>query len=182
MPRGHTLSPPGQKRRGANGGRPAVGGNRAGALADLQGAVAAGRSMGSSGGSGLSTGLKLGLVRACLDHRFDQGAQDVMMAVVNDANSGITSQGALALFAQRSPTTIEGAIALAEALEQGGRGEEARRLIGEWWRTRSFEEATQSRVLTRWGAALTQADHEARLNMLLLGPHGPATRAMIQLV
>ncbi|WP_292064150.1 lytic transglycosylase domain-containing protein [Brevundimonas sp. UBA7664] len=92
------------------------------------------------------------------------------------------SASALALFAQRSPTTIEGAIALAEALEQGGRGEEARRLIGEWWRTRSFEEATQSRVLTRWGAALTQADHEARLNMLLLGPHGPATRAMIQLV
>lgn len=92
------------------------------------------------------------------------------------------SASALALFAQRSPTTIEGAIALAEALEQGGRGEEARRLIGEWWRTRSFEEATQTRVLTRWGAALTQADHEARLNMLLLGPHGPATRAMIQLV
>ena len=92
------------------------------------------------------------------------------------------SASALALFAQRSPTTIEGAIALAEALEQGGRGDEARRLIGDWWRTRSFEEATQTRVLTRWGAALTQADHEARLNMLLLGPHGPATRAMIQLV
>ncbi len=92
------------------------------------------------------------------------------------------SASALALFAQRSPTTIEGAIALAEALEQGGRGDEARRLIGDWWRTRSFEEATQTRVLTRWGAALTQADHEARLNMLLIGPHGPATRAMVQLV
>ena len=73
-------------------------GNRAAALADLQGAVAAVRSIG--GGGGLSTGLKLGLVRSCLDHRFDQGAQDVMMAVVNDANSGITSQGALALFAE----------------------------------------------------------------------------------
>ena len=92
------------------------------------------------------------------------------------------SASALALFAQNSPATIEGAIALAEALEQGGRGDEARRLIGDWWRTRSFEEATQSRVLARWGAALTQADHEARLNMLLLGPHGPATRTMVQLV
>lgn len=92
------------------------------------------------------------------------------------------SASALALFAQNSPTTIEGAIALAEALEQGGRSEEARRLIVEWWRTRSFEEATQTRVLTRWGAVLTQADHEARLNMLLLGPHGPATRSMVQLV
>jgi len=70
-------------------------GNRAAALADLQGAVAAVRTS-----SGLSTGLKLGLVRSCLDHRFDKGAQDVMLAVVNDPDSGITSQGALALFAE----------------------------------------------------------------------------------
>ncbi|MGZ9100422.1 MAG: lytic transglycosylase domain-containing protein, partial [Brevundimonas sp.] len=88
------------------------------------------------------------------------------------------SASALALFAQSSPTTVEGAIALAEALEQGGRSDEARRLIGDWWRTRSFDEATQNRILTRWGSSLSQADHAARLNMLLPGPHGPATRAM----
>lgn len=70
-------------------------GNRAAALADLQDAVAALRASGN-----LSTGLKLGLVRSCLEHRFDKGAQEVMMAVVNDANSGIDAQGALALFAE----------------------------------------------------------------------------------
>ena len=70
-------------------------GNRAAALADLQDAVAAVRASG-----GLSTALKLGLVRACLDHRLDKGAQEVMMAVVNDVNSGVSSQGALALFAE----------------------------------------------------------------------------------
>jgi len=70
-------------------------GDRAAALADLQGAVTAVRSS-----SGLSTGLKLGLVRSCLDHRLDKGAQDVMMAVVNDAASGVTSAHALELFAQ----------------------------------------------------------------------------------
>ena len=70
-------------------------GNRAAALADLQGAVSAVRAS-----SGLSTGLKLGLVRACLDHRLDQGAQEVMMSVVNDASSGITSEHALTLFAE----------------------------------------------------------------------------------
>ncbi len=86
------------------------------------------------------------------------------------------------LFARSGPTTIQGAIALADALEQRGRADEARRLITDWWRTRSFDDATQTRILTRWGSGLTQADHEARLNMLLLGPHGPATRAMIQLV
>lgn len=89
---------------------------------------------------------------------------------------------ALALFARSSPTRVEGAIALADALEQRGRGDEARRLIREWWTTRSFEEASQNRILARWGAALTTADHETRLNLLLPGPHGPATRAMTQLV
>ncbi len=89
---------------------------------------------------------------------------------------------ALALFARTPPATVEGAIALTDALEQRGRGDEARRLIVEWWRTRSFDEPLQNRILTRWGGWLTQADHEARLNMLLLGPHGPATRAMSQMV
>jgi tetratricopeptide (TPR) repeat protein len=70
-------------------------GNRAAALVDLQGALAGVRSS-----SGLSTALKLGLVRSCLDHRLDQGAQEVMMAVVNDVDSGVTSQHALALFAE----------------------------------------------------------------------------------
>ena len=89
---------------------------------------------------------------------------------------------ATALFSQSAPTTIEGAIALTDALEQRGRVNEARALIKEWWRTQSFDEAPQTRVLTRWGGWLTQADHEARLSMLLLGPHGPATRAMTQMV
>ncbi|MFN3668053.1 MAG: transglycosylase SLT domain-containing protein [Brevundimonas sp.] len=98
------------------------------------------------------------------------------------ALAGAGPDAAIALFERAAPTTVEGAIALAEALEQRGRGDEARRLIGDWWRTRSFEEASQSRILGRWGSSLTQADHEARLNMLLLGPHGPATRAMTGLV
>ncbi|GAA0636042.1 transglycosylase SLT domain-containing protein [Brevundimonas lenta] len=88
----------------------------------------------------------------------------------------------LALFNQAPPSTVEGAIALAEALDQSGRGDEARSLIRDWWRTRSFDDANQSRILARWGTALTQDDHVTRLNMLLLGPHGPATRAMITMV
>lgn len=89
---------------------------------------------------------------------------------------------ALALFGRDAPTTVQGAIALAEALDQRGRGDEARRLIRDWWRTRSFEADQQARILTRWGPTLTQDDHEARLNVLLLGPHGPATRAMVTMV
>ncbi len=88
----------------------------------------------------------------------------------------------LAFFAVQAPTTIQGTIALAGALEQRNRTDEARGLIRDWWRTRSFEAAPQGRILARWSGWLTQADHETRLNMLLLGPHGPATREMVTLV
>jgi len=86
-----------------------------------------------------------------------------------------------AFFADSAPTTVQGAIALAGALEQSGRTDEARALIRDWWRTRSFDDATQTRILGRWSGWLTQGDHDARLGMLLLGPHGPATRAMLSL-
>ena len=96
--------------------------------------------------------------------------------------AGAGPDAALAFFGTGQPTTVQGAVALAEALEQRGRADDAQRLIRDWWRTRSFEEAQQTRILGRWGAWLSQADHEARLDMLLLGPHGPATRAVIGLV
>lgn len=88
----------------------------------------------------------------------------------------------LDFFADRQPATIEGAIALAWALEQTGQPERARGLVAEWWRNRSFDEAAQTRILNRWSGSLTQADHDARLGTLLSGPHGPATRAMLSLV
>ena len=87
----------------------------------------------------------------------------------------------LAFFNGQAPTSIEGVIALAGALEQKNRDEEARPLIRDWWRTQSFDAAPQGRILARWSRWLTQADHEVRLDMLLLGPHGPATREMITL-
>ncbi len=87
----------------------------------------------------------------------------------------------IALFYRARTATAEGALALADALDQSGRAEEARRLVKDWWRTRSFEADVQSRMLSRWGTALTQDDHDARLSMLLLGTHGPATRAMVQM-
>src|SRR5690606_31381110 len=49
-------------------------------------------------------------------------------------------------------------------------------------RTRSFEAGEQSRILERWSGWLSQADHDARMDVLLLGPHGPATRSMLNLV
>ncbi|MFC5462876.1 response regulator [Massilia niabensis] len=68
-------------------------GNRDAAVLGLTNAVAAVRTS-----TTLSTGLKVGLVRSCLEHRLDAPAQDVMLAVVNDAGSGVTSQDALRIF------------------------------------------------------------------------------------
>lgn len=95
--------------------------------------------------------------------------------------SGAGPDAALALFADAGPLTVQGAIALADAYEQRGRRDEARALIRDWWRTRSFEEPQQTRILNRWSGWLTTDDHDARLSVLLLGPHGPATRAMVTL-
>ncbi|WP_339914918.1 transglycosylase SLT domain-containing protein [uncultured Brevundimonas sp.] len=91
-------------------------------------------------------------------------------------------EATLAFFSGRPPASIYGVIALADALDRSGRRAEAETLVREWWRTRSFDFAEQTRILSRWGSALSQADHEARLNQLLLGPHGPATREMMTLV
>lgn len=92
------------------------------------------------------------------------------------------AEAVMNLFSAAPPVTVQGAIALADAMEQRGRRNEARALITDWWRTKSFDDAAQTRILNRWGSDLTQADHEARLNMLLLGPHGPATRSMVSRV
>ena len=96
--------------------------------------------------------------------------------------AGLQPDGVLAFFGESRPTTVQGAIALTWALQQTGRTDDARRLITDWWRTQSFDDSNQSRIMGQWGSWLTQADHEARLSMLLSGPHGPATRSMINLV
>lgn len=95
--------------------------------------------------------------------------------------AGVNSSHVLTLYASREPQTMEGAMALASALESNGQSDEARTLIRRWWREQSFELAVQERALGRYGRWLTQADHDARLDMLLLGPQGPAARAMIAL-
>ncbi len=88
----------------------------------------------------------------------------------------------LAFFEGRAPVSAAGAYALADALAASGREAEAVPLVRTWWATRSFDADLQARMMGRWGTALTRADHESRLGMLLLGPHGPATRAMLGLV
>ena len=80
------------------------------------------------------------------------------------------------------PQTAEGALALATALQARGRTAEAQTLVKTWWREQLFDLPVQERMLARFGSMLTQADHIARLDTLLLGPQGPAATAMLNLV
>lgn len=98
------------------------------------------------------------------------------------ANSYGSPQEVIAIFSAEAPTTPEGALAYAQALSATGATGEAQSLVRTWWRERSFDQATQDRFLAAYGAWLTQDDHEKRLDTLLYGPQGPATRAMMSLV
>jgi soluble lytic murein transglycosylase len=73
-------------------------------------------------------------------------------------------------------------MALAAAYQAQNRPNDARNVIAHCWRNLAFNSEAQSAMLGRFGAYLTADDHAARLDMLLYGPQGPATSAMMELV
>lgn len=98
------------------------------------------------------------------------------------ARAGRSPADVVAFFGTDRPTTAEGALTLADALQASGRADEARALVVRFWREELFDTEPQNRLLARYGGWLTAEDHAARLNTLLLGPQGPATRAVMDLV
>jgi soluble lytic murein transglycosylase len=96
--------------------------------------------------------------------------------------SGMGPQAIVTWFGGGTPTTGEGAMALASALQATGHRTEANDTIRVAWRTLSFEADVQRSMLARFGSVLTQEDHVRRLDMLLYGPQGPAARDMLNLV
>lgn len=68
-------------------------GNISAAVAELSNAVGAARTS-----SGLSPNLKIGLARACLEHRMDEQASSVMMSVMGDTANQVTVDQAMGVF------------------------------------------------------------------------------------
>lgn len=85
-------------------------------------------------------------------------------------------------FQGQAPTTPEGAMTLASAYQALNRPADAQALIRKVWTEMVFEADPQARMLARFGILLTQDDHAKRLDMLLYGPQGPATKAIMDLV
>jgi soluble lytic murein transglycosylase len=97
-------------------------------------------------------------------------------------SAGLSSQAVVQWFDGKDPETAEGAMALASAYQQLGRQADAQTLIRTVWRNRVFEADPQARMVSRFGAYLTQDDYAARLELLLYGNPGPAVRALMDIV
>ncbi|KTQ84442.1 lytic transglycosylase [Aureimonas ureilytica] len=73
----------------------------------------------------------------------------------------------VAAFGQDAPRTPEGAMALARAYIELGQAGKAKGLIVRFWRHEKFDKATETQMLSNFGALLTRADHKFRMDMLL---------------
>jgi soluble lytic murein transglycosylase len=98
------------------------------------------------------------------------------------AGAGLAPSAVVAWFGGKAPSTAQGAMALASALNATGQIGPAADLIRQMWRTLPCDQDTQNAILARFGAVLTGADHLARADRLLYGPHGPATQDMVRLL
>jgi soluble lytic murein transglycosylase len=96
--------------------------------------------------------------------------------------SALTPQQTIDWFSGAPPQTIEGASALIGAYEASNRLMEAEALAKSWWRDQAFDLADQDRFFARFSRYLKAEDHKVRLNTLLLGTQGPASRALFPLV
>ena len=93
-------------------------GHGAAAVAELQSAVTAavaagaGAGVGNAGAAGgaLSSGLRMDLARACLEHRLDEQASSVLMTVAGDSASGVSTEQAMGVFVDAGRTDLAAGI------------------------------------------------------------------------
>ena len=109
-------------------------------------------------------------------------ARRIAAAEKQISTAALAPSQVVAWFAGRPPTTAQGALALASALNATGQIGPATDVIRLAWRTLSCDQDTQDAILARFGAVLSVSDHIAREDLLLYGPQGPATQDMVRLL
>ncbi|WP_051335692.1 lytic transglycosylase domain-containing protein [Methylocapsa acidiphila] len=72
-----------------------------------------------------------------------------------------------AFFNERAPETAAGKLALARALVDEGKTDEAAGLVRDVWREADFNAATEAKIKADYGSYLTKADHKYRADRLL---------------
>lgn len=99
------------------------------------------------------------------------------------ATSGLEPQAIIDWFGgDGRPTTGDGAMAMAMALQTQGQDALAKAVVRYAWDNLVFEADTQQQMLARFSDALTSEDHVKRAELLLYGPQGPAARALLPLL
>lgn len=73
----------------------------------------------------------------------------------------------IAAFANTTPESPEGAMALAKAYLGVGEAGRAKQLIQKTWRSEVMDRSTENRMLSTFGTLLGRADHKYRMDMLL---------------
>jgi len=82
--------------------------------------------------------------------------------------NGFDTKLVITFFTRFAPLTAAGQTRYAEALAATGRMTEARTNAVGAWTTRGLSQDDESRLLTRFGTGMTQADHDRRMERLLL--------------
>lgn len=80
--------------------------------------------------------------------------------------SGLSPMQVVEWFDGKEPVTAPGAMALAAARQNLGQTDAARSMIRHWWRTKTFSNDSQGRMLARFGAYITPEDQAARSELI----------------
>jgi soluble lytic murein transglycosylase len=92
--------------------------------------------------------------------------------------SGMGPQQTVDWFNGSPPQTIEGATALINAYQSLGNTDAASHLAKTWWRTEIFDSLAQANFYSAFGRYLTQDDHKARINCLLINTQNGSSQAV----
>jgi len=95
---------------------------------------------------------------------------------------GPSGDPVIAFYTQVEPVTVAGRLALAAALRDAGRTEEAAPIVQDLWRNWSLAPGQSAAMLARFGAILTRADHLYRFRHLVLRENSRDAAAQAELL
>lgn len=110
------------------------------------------------------------------------GTGTLRLRAENVLPPGLPAGEITAYFDKYPPLTFDSVMRYGTALEETGRAGEAVELIRSRWTDIPLTESQQARMLARFGAALTEADHLERLDFLLWRGRSSEARQMMPLV
>ena len=79
----------------------------------------------------------------------------------------LSASETIRIYGNSTPSTVEGAIALSQALLKSGQRTKANQIIAPFWRNEKLDKKTETELLNKVGNALNKSDHRFRMHQLL---------------